>query len=92
MGGAETYFAHLILNHKLVCDSASSTLVDLNAPQSTIIKLLRRLGVKVEVFEELGSPIVLVSFAVAAFPSQVAPRVFQLKEAHVLQKGEVAAG
>lgn len=52
----------------------------------TVIELLRRLGVKVEVFEEFGGPVLVVPLAVAALPPQMAPRVLQLQETHPLHQ------
>lgn len=52
----------------------------------TVVKLLRCLWVKVEVFEELWRPVLLVAFAVATLPAQVAPGVLQLQETHPLQE------
>ena len=46
----------------------------------TVVKLLGRLGVKVEVLEELWGPVLLVPLTEAALPSQVAPGVLQLEE------------
>lgn len=52
----------------------------------TVVKLLCRLGVKVEVFEEFGCPVLLVALAVAPLPPQVTPRILQLQETHSLQE------
>lgn len=52
----------------------------------TVVKLLCRLGVKVEVFEELRRPVLLVTLAVTTLPPQVTPRILQLQETHSLQQ------
>lgn len=53
---------------------------------NTIIKLLCCLGVKVEVFEEFGGPVLLVTLAVTPLPAQVTPRILQLQETHPLRE------
>lgn len=57
-----------------------------NWEYTTIIKLLRCLGVKVEVFEEVGGPVLLIPLTVASLPPQMAPWILQLKETHPLQE------
>lgn len=59
---------------------------------NTVIKLLRRLGVKVEVFEEFGCPVLVVTLAVTPPPPQVAPRILQLQETHSLQEQQTHGG
>lgn len=59
---------------------------------NTIIKLLCCLGVKVEVFEEFGGPVLLVALTVTPLPPQVTPRVLQLQETHPLQEQHAQSG
>lgn len=59
---------------------------------NTVIKLLCCLGVKVEVFEEFGCPVLVVTLAVTPPPPQVAPRILQLQETHSLQEQQTHGG
>lgn len=58
----------------------------------TVIKLLCRFGVEIEVFEKIWCPVLFVAFAVSSFPPEMTPWVLQLEEAFTLsQRGDDVA-